>query len=171
MQETGRRNRDYWGWGGEGQTVWTPRQSPKLSFLTTTSWRIKMSQKIKINFFFFKKKEETLIETKRGSALMVRGISMSCVVFPGSRAGKGEPLRPCSAGTPTTTPHRHRLHRLQDNSAKQSQSTSTSRAEDPLWSPHCPEQSQGSPMGENGLSPGQGRALALVKDFPFSFSL
>lgn len=59
-------------------------------------------------------------------------------MFPGSRAEKGDPLRPCSAGTPTTTLHRRRLHRPRDNSARQSQSTSISRAEDPLRSPHCP---------------------------------
>ena len=129
-----------------------------------------MSQKIKINFFL---KEEILIETKQGSKLMVRGISMRSVMFPGSRAEQREPLRPCSAGTPTTTLHRQRLHRPRDNFVRQRQSTSTSRAEDPLWSPHCPEQSQGSPtsrstVGEDGLSPGQGCALALIKYFPFS---
>lgn len=71
---------------------------------------------------------ETLIETKWGSKLMVRGISMSFVIFRGSRAEKGDPLCLCSAGTPTTTLHRRRLHRPRSNSARQSLSTSTSRA-------------------------------------------
>lgn len=33
-RETGQRNQDYWGRGGEGQAVQTPWQSPKLCFLT-----------------------------------------------------------------------------------------------------------------------------------------
>lgn len=99
---------------------------------------------------------------------MVRGISMSSVMFPGSRAEKGDALCPCSARTPTTTLHRRRLHRPRDNPARQSQQLHFT-GWGPDLAPRCPEQSQGSPsgrpMGEMGLALARDELLHLSSIF------
>lgn len=131
------------------------QNTASLQHWTKTGWRIKLSQKIKINFFFLE--DEALMETKQGSKLMVRGISMSSVNFSRLQSRQRGFPPPAQCWTPTTTLHRHRLRCPQDNSARRSQCTFTSPADDLLWSLHRQEGSRGSPTSgstrwEDGLS-------------------